>query len=50
MIKVFIIRRIPHPCIRNSIIFKSTVDLLKNLHQSVEAWNFIENNENVSGF
>jgi len=50
MIKVFLICGIPYPCIYNSIILKtSTVGLLKNLHLSIEARNFIENNENVSG-
>lgn len=47
MIKLFTICGIPYPCICNSIILKtSTVGLLKNLHQSTEAWNFIENDEN----
>jgi hypothetical protein len=50
MMKVFIICGIPYPCKHNSIILKtSTVGLLKNLHQSIEVRNLIENNENVSG-
>ena len=50
MIKVFTICGIPYPCIHNSIILKTTVGLLKNLHQSTEAQNFIENDEDLSGY
>jgi hypothetical protein len=50
MIKVFIIG-IPYPCICNSIILKTYIfGLLKNLHQLIETWNFIKNDENLSGY
>jgi len=32
-----------------NMTFHSTMCLLKNLHESTEGWNFVSNDQNISG-